>query len=80
MQNKSKINLYNIVLSKKSTQAFGAQKSVVNIKILLFTLLAITSLASIGQSLSTFDSKTSLANSNTNFSIISSTSRSKILK
>ena len=80
MQNRSKLNLYDIQIAKTNIKAFAPRKSVLKIKIALFSLLALTSIISVGQSLITFDSKTSFANSSTQTSSISSSSSNKVTK
>jgi hypothetical protein len=80
MQNKPKLNLYDIQVARNNNHILAPQKSVSTIKIVLFSVLAITTLASIGQSFSAFDSKTSFADSQSKTSSISSSSRSRIVK
>jgi hypothetical protein len=78
MQAKPKINLYNIQVAKNPIHILAPQKSFTNVKIVLFSSLAITTMASIGQAVFAFDSKTSFADSQTQSSSISSSSRLKV--
>jgi hypothetical protein len=80
MQNKPKINLYDIQVSRNTNHVLAPQKSISSIKIVLFSVLALTTLASIGQSFSAFDSKNSFADSQPKTSSISSSSRSRVAK
>jgi hypothetical protein len=80
MRNKPKINLYDIQVTKTTNHVLIPQKSVSKIKIVLFSVLAITTITSITQSIFAFDTKVSLADSNSQTSSISSSYRSKTSK
>ena len=78
MQNKPKINLYNVSVSKNTNKFLVPKKSITSVKIALFSLLVFTALLSVGQSVLLINSKTSFADSNTLSSSISVSSRSII--
>lgn len=80
MQYKPKINLYDIQVSRNIKHALASQKSISSVKVFLFSILAITTFASIGQSIFTLDSKTSLADSQLKTNFTSNSSNSKIIK
>jgi hypothetical protein len=76
---KPNINLYNIQVPKSVNPLIEHKKPVAKLKIALFSLLAITTVVSIGQSFSSFDTKTSFANevAQSSLSSISVNSKSK---
>lgn len=80
MQNKPKINLYDVSVSKNTNRILTPKKSITNIKIVLFSLLAFITLLSVGQSVFLINSKTSFADSSTISSRISVSSRSTVNK
>lgn len=81
MQNKLKLNLYDIEVSKNSNRIFSDRKSVAKVKLFLFSVLAVSVFISIGQSLSLMSSnKTTFADFTVQNNIISSSSYSKIAK
>jgi hypothetical protein len=80
MQNKTKINLYDIKVAKGTSKVFIKKKHITKIKTALFTLLAVTSILSIAQSVFLFNSKTSYADTVQQPSSISSSVISKKIK
>ena len=80
MQSKPQINLYDIQVSRNVNHALVPQKSISSLKIVLFSILAVTTLASISQSFFAFDSKVGFADSQSKSSLVSSSQRSKIGK
>jgi hypothetical protein len=80
MQNKSKLNLYNIEVVKPANHLAAPQKTMANLKVALLAILAVTTLASIGQSLGSFESKVSFADKTFQTSSISSSLSSKSVR